>query len=115
MKAFISTDIKMNPKQLIAHYMKRWPVEVFFLEANRYFGMKSAQVRSKKAVVRYQYVLMLAYSFCGMKVSGGKVILGNQRRKHRQDIEKFKIAYAFEQGQKGKDLADVYVDFKIAT
>jgi len=114
MKAFISTDIKMNPKQLIAHYMKRWPIEVFFREGNRHLGMKTAQVRSKKAVIRYQYILMLAYSFCGMKVSGGKIVLGSQKRKHRQAIEKFKIAYAFEQGQKGRDLADVYVDFKVA-
>ena len=40
MKAFISTDIEMNPKQLISHYLKRWPIEVFFREANRCLGMK---------------------------------------------------------------------------
>ena len=114
MRIFISTDIKMNPKQLIAHYMKRWPIEVFFREANRHLGMKQCQVRSKKAIMRYQYILMLGYIFCGMKVSGGKIVLGSQRREHRQAIERAKIAYAFEQGQNGGDLTDVFGVFKVA-
>jgi len=113
MKAFISTDIQMNPRQLIIHYMKRWPIEVFFREANRYLGMKTAQVRSKKSVIRYQYVLMLTYIFCGMKVSNGKIILGSQRCIHRQAIEKFKITWAYQQGQKNTDIADVYAAFKV--
>jgi hypothetical protein len=114
MKSFISTDIEMNPKQLIAHYMKRWPIEVFFREANRYLGMKTAQVRSKKAVIRYQYVLMLAYSFCGMKVSDGKIVIGASRLKHKNAINKFRIAYIFEQGRHNRELADVYSAFKVA-
>jgi len=114
LKAFITTDIQMNPSQLIAHYMKRWPIEVFFRESNRYLGMKTAQVRSKKSVTRYQYVLMLAFAFCGMNVSGGKVVLGIQRRKHRQAIEKFKITWAYKHGQMNTAISDVLVAFKIA-
>ncbi|MCL2026634.1 MAG: transposase [Leptospirales bacterium] len=113
MKAFISTDIQMNPKQLISHYMKRWPVEVFFREANRYFGMKQCQLRSKKAVIRYQYILMLGYVFCGMSVSGGKIILGKQRREHKKSIEKFKITWIFEQAKKNRDLHDIFARFKV--
>jgi hypothetical protein len=113
MKAFVSTDIEMNPKQLITRYMKRWPIEVFFREANRCLGMKRCQVRSKKAVIRYQYVLMLCYIFCGMNVNGGKIEIGKQRREHKKAIEKFKIAWIHEQGRKGVDLADVFMVFKL--
>jgi len=114
MKAFISTDIQMNPWQLIIHYMKRWPIEVFFREANRYLGMKVAQVRSKKSVIRYQYILMLTYIFCGIKVRDGKIVLGSQRCIHKQAIEKFKITWAYQQGQMNAEIADVYATFKVA-
>jgi hypothetical protein len=114
MKAFISTDIEMNPKQLIAHYMKRWPIEVFFREANRHFGMKQCQVRSRKAVIRYQYILMLTYTFCGMTVSCGKIVLGKQKREHKKAVEKFKISWIFEQAQNNRELSDVLKVFKVA-
>jgi len=114
MRAFISTDIEMNPKQLIGHYMKRWPIEVFFRETNRHFGMKQCQVRSKKAVIRYQYILMLAYTFCGMNVSNGKIVLGKQRKEHGKAIEKFRISWIYKQAQKNVDLADVLGAFKAA-
>ena len=114
MKAFISTDIEMNQKQLISHYMTRWPIEVFFREANRHLGMKQCQVRSKKAVIRYQYVLMLGYIFCGMSVCGGKIVLGKQRRELRKSIEKFKISWVFEQARNNMLLCDVFKVFNVA-
>ncbi len=114
MKAFISTDISMNHSQMISHYLKRWPIEVFFREANRYLGMKKCQVRSKKAVIRYQYLLMLAYVFCGMSISGGKIVLGTQIREYKQSIEKFKIVWIFEQAHKKRSLADVLKVFRIS-
>jgi hypothetical protein len=114
MKSFISTDIGMNPRQLIVHYMKRWPIEVFFRETNRYLGMKQCQVRSKKAIIRYQYILMLAYCFCGMKVIGGKITLGASRKDHKRSIERFKVAWLYQQGRNNADLTDLYAIFKVA-
>ena len=76
--------------------------------------MKSAQIRSKKAVIRYQYVLMLAYSFCGMKVNDGKILIKTSRQEHKDAITTFRITYIFEQGRNGGDLADVYGVFKVA-
>lgn len=114
MKAFITTDIEMNPKQLIAHYMKRWPIEVFFREANRYLGMKQCQARSKKAVVRYQYIVMLAYIFCGLAVSRGKIVFGAKRRENKKAIEQFKVTWLVEQVRKNVDLADILKAYKLA-
>ena len=76
--------------------------------------MKQCQARSKKGVIRYQYVLMLAYVFCGMWVSGGKIVLGKQRQEHKNSIEKFKITWIFEQAQKNRDLSDIFEVFKVA-
>jgi hypothetical protein len=114
MKAFVSTDIEMNPKQLISRYMKRWPIEVFFRDTNRYFGMKKCQVRSKRAVIRYQYVIMLSYVFCGLNVDGGKIVLGKRRREHKKAIEKFKISWIHEHGRRDGELADVFKLFRVA-
>jgi len=113
MKSFISTDIEMNPKQLLLHYMKRWPIEVFFREANRSLGMKTAQVRSKRAVIRYQYILMLSYIFCGMEVTDGRIEFGKQRRKHQVVIETFHITWIHEQALKGVDISWVLAKLRV--
>ena len=114
MKAFISTDIELNPRQLITHYMKRWPIEVFFRDTNRYLGMKQCQVRSKKAIIRYQYILMLGYIFCGFEIKGDKIILGKQLRVYQKAIEKFRIGWIYEKALCHVDLTDIYSAFKVA-
>ena len=114
MKAFVSTDIEMNPKQLIFHYLKRWPVEVFFREANRCLGMKQCLVRSKKAVIRYQYILMLGYIFCGIDAAGENINLGKERRVHQHAIQKFKITWLYNQARSNVDLIDILKVFKVA-
>jgi len=113
MKAFISTDIKMSGRQLLHHYTKRWPIEVFFREANRRLGMKHCQVHSNKAVIRYQYILMLCYTFCGLEINGDSLGFSKTRRVYQNAIERFHISWIYQQAQNNVDLSYLYSVFKL--
>ena len=108
MKAFISTDVKMNGLQLLLHYTKRWPIEVFFRETNRHFGMKHCQVRSKKAIIRYQYFIIAAYIFCGLNVIDSTLTIGDVRKSFQNDFEHFRVAWIVEQTLNGVSLETIY-------
>jgi hypothetical protein len=112
MKVFVSTQTELTATQILNHYTKRWPIEVFFREANRRLGMKKCQVRSSIGIRRYQYMVMLCYIFCGMKVYNDTVGFSNQRMIHQERIEKFKIKWIFEQAEKGVSLKKVFAEFR---
>ena len=114
MKAFISTDIKMNGKQLLNHYSKRWPIEVYFRESNRRFGMKQCQVRSKKAIMRYQYLVMLAFIFCGIDVNDKDSDFSLRRKMHQKSILRFHIQWIAQQAQKNVPIQDILAAFRLA-
>ena len=113
MKAFLSTDIKMSGKQLSGHYTKRWPIEVFFREANRHLGMKQCQVSSKKAVIRYQYILLLGYTFCGLEMRGGCVNFSKNRLVYQKNIERFQVTWLYRQAQNNVDLSQIMLQLKL--
>jgi hypothetical protein len=113
LKAFISTDIKMNCSQLLKHYAKRWPIEVFFREANRRLGMKQCQVSSKKAILRYQYLVMLTYIYCGLDVDGQAINFSKQHKKYQKDIECFKIEWIAQRTKEGFNIVDILKEFKL--
>jgi hypothetical protein len=114
MKAFISTDFEMSGKQLLHHYTNRWPIEVFFRDANRYLGMKKCQVRSKKAILRYQYLLMLAYAFCGFNIGDDGIVLGKHCKSVQTKIERCKVEWIFQQAQNNCSLESVLQALGIA-
>jgi hypothetical protein len=111
LRAFISTEIALTGEEILTHYSKRWPIEVFFRETNRRLGMKQCQVRSLVAVKRYQYMVMLAYLFCGMKKEGDTLGFSEERKKHLETIEKLKIKWVYEQALNSISLEKVYTVF----
>ena len=115
MKAFISTDFKMNGKQLLQHYTMRWPIEVFFREANRHLGMKRCQVRSKKAIMRYQYLVMMAYTFCELEFNGQSASFCHQRKVFQKNIQRFHIAWIVKEAQNQSSLDDILSAFRLAS
>jgi len=112
MKAFISTDIKMSGKQLLCHYTKRWPIEVFFREANRRLGMKQCQAHSKRAIIRYQYLLLLGYTFYGMEMIGGSIGFSANRHLFQKSILRFRITWLYQQAEKNVPLDDILSLFR---
>ena len=104
MRAFISTDIKMNSKQLLLHYVMRWPIETLFREFNRHFGMKHCQVRSKKAILRYQYLLMLAYNFCEFSPQCNSSDFCKQRKSYQNNIDATRVSWIVQHALNGFSL-----------
>ena len=113
MKAFISTDIKMSGKQLLKHYSKRWPIEVYFRESNRRFGMKQCQVRSKKAIMRYQYLVMLAFIFCGIGVNDKDEDFSLCRKIYQKSIQRFHIEWIVKETQNNVPIQSILSAFKL--
>ncbi|MDR3326679.1 MAG: transposase [Prevotellaceae bacterium] len=112
LNAFVCTQVSLSTKEILNHYTKRWPIEVFFREANRRLGMKKCQVRSSTAIRRYQYMVMLCYIFCGIKVDGNVLSFSKQRLIYQESIEKFKIQWIFEQAEKGSSLSKIFAEFR---
>jgi hypothetical protein len=115
MKAFISTDIKMNGWQLLHHYTMRWPIEVFFREANRRLGMKQCQVRTKKAILRFQYLIMMAYTFCGLELDGRSIDFCHHRKIFQRNIQRSRIEWIVHETQNGISLNDILTAFRLAS
>ena len=114
MKAFISTDFKMNGRQLLHHYTMRWPIEVFFREANRHLGMKRCQVRTKKAIMRYQYLIMMAYTFCGLDFNGQSSTFCRQRKVFQKNIQRFHITWIVNEALNHSSLEDIIAAFRLS-
>ena len=113
LKIFVSTDIKMSTKQLLNHYSCRWPIELYFREANRRLGMKQCQAHSLKAVKRYQYIVMLCYTFCGLEIQGGSLGFSSQRSINEKSIEAAKLAWLYKQAQNSVPFDEILATYRL--
>lgn len=114
MKVFISTDFEMSGKQLLNHYTNRWPIEVFFREGNRRLGMKQCQAHSLKAVIRYQYIVMLCYIFCGLEFQEGVLGFSKQRHSYEKRIKIQQLSWFYSQTQNNADFNSLLRAFHLA-
>lgn len=51
-RAFLSTDLEMDPLQILRHYVSRWSMEVTFAEVRRHLGVETQRQWSDLAVAR---------------------------------------------------------------
>lgn len=61
LKCFISLDIELSTKQILKHYLNRWPIETFFRETKRRLGFDKYQIHTIKGIKRYMYLLSLPF------------------------------------------------------
>jgi len=61
-ECFFSTDVKMNPKQIIEHYVTRWNIETTFEEARAHLGLETLENYSENAVKRTVPALLGLFS-----------------------------------------------------
>jgi SRSO17 transposase len=50
-----------SAKTVLAHYLKRWGIEVFFKMSKQYLGLGDYQVLRYRAVERYLHLVLIAY------------------------------------------------------
>ena len=73
LKCFISLDIELSTKQILKHYLNRWPIETFFRETKRRLGFDKYQIHTVKGIKRYMYLLMLTYLYFELEVHSESV------------------------------------------
>ena len=65
-QAFFSTDIEMEPTDIIACFVRRWQVEVTFAELRAHLGVETQRQWSDKAIARTTPALFGLYSLIGL-------------------------------------------------
>jgi Transposase DDE domain len=48
-------------RTVLSHYLKRWPIELFFKAAKQNLGLGDYQVLRYRGVVRYLHLVLIAY------------------------------------------------------
>lgn len=61
-KAYISNIFDKTNKQVLILLLKRWKVEGWHRDAKQHLGLESYQVRKYRAVQKYVYAILLAYT-----------------------------------------------------
>lgn len=61
-QAFFSTDVKMDPVQVVEYFVMRWNIEVTFQETRAHLGVETQRQWSDKAIARTTPVLLGLYS-----------------------------------------------------
>lgn len=61
-KAFLSTDLDLNPVEILTYFVRRWQVEVTFAEVRRHLGVESQRQWSDLAIARTTPCLLGLFS-----------------------------------------------------
>lgn len=61
-EAFFSTDVKLEPEQIVNWFVLRWNVEVTFFETRAHLGIETQRQWSDKAIARTTPCLMALFS-----------------------------------------------------
>jgi len=59
--ALATDQLRWGMKTVLAHYLKRWGIEVFFKMSKQYLGLGDYQVLRYRAVERYLHLVLIAY------------------------------------------------------
>jgi hypothetical protein len=60
--AFLSTGLALSPEHIVAHFLRRWSVEVTFEEVRTHLGMETQRQRSELAIARTTPALLGLFS-----------------------------------------------------
>jgi hypothetical protein len=61
-EAFFSTDVKLEPEQIVNYFVLRWNIEVTFFETRAHLGVETQRQWSDKAIARTTPMLMSLFS-----------------------------------------------------
>lgn len=65
-QAFFSTDINLEPAQIIALYVRRWQIEVTFAETRAHLGVETQRQWTDNAIIRTTPALLGFYSLISL-------------------------------------------------
>jgi hypothetical protein len=65
-QAFFSTDVTIDPAEIIALFVRRWQIEVTFAETRAHLGVETQRQWSDKAIIRTTPTLLGLYSLVSL-------------------------------------------------
>ena len=65
-QAFFSTDVTLEPADIIVLFVRRWQIEVTFAETRAHLGVETQRQWSDKAIVRTTPALLGLYSLVSL-------------------------------------------------
>jgi hypothetical protein len=65
-QAFFSTDVSLEPTDIIALYVRRWQIEVTFAETRAHLGVETQRQWSDNAIARTTPALLGLYSLVSL-------------------------------------------------
>ncbi|WP_157047860.1 transposase, partial [Cellulosilyticum ruminicola] len=107
LKCFISLDTELSTKQILNHYLKRWPIEAFFRETKRRLGFDKYQIHTIRRIKRYMYLLMLCYLYCELEVQGMSLGFSKGLKQARNELKRLEITWIYEQAIKGISIQNI--------
>jgi DDE superfamily endonuclease len=67
-QAFLSTDLRLKARQIVAHFSRRWSMETTFQEARQYLGLDGQRQWNDRAVARTTPVRLGLYALVALIV-----------------------------------------------
>lgn len=64
LRAFLCTDCSLNVEEILAIYINRWSIEVFFRESKQKLGFDRYQIRSSQGIKCFWLLMSLSHFLC---------------------------------------------------
>lgn len=110
---FISHDLKLSAKQILKHYMKRWPIEIFFRETKQNFGLSRYQVRTLKGIKRLMLMIQFVYLYL-KRMTPNNSCMGESLRQCQRKQKQELVKLIYRKAQNGVELKTIFEELNIA-
>ncbi len=106
LRAFLCTDCSLGIEEILAIYVERWPIELFFREAKQKLGFSQYQIRSSQGIRRFWLLMSLAHFIC-CTGAGQNLPFEMGYAYFQKEIQKERVIYLYQCGAKHVPLEDV--------
>lgn len=97
LRAFVCTDVSLTTEEILAIYVKRWSIELFFRQSKEKLALDKYQIRSSRGIRRYWLIMSLAHLLCCTK-TGELCPFEDGYACFQREIQKERITYIYQCG-----------------
>ena len=112
LRAFLCTDVNLTTEEILAFYVERWPVELFFRQSKGKLALDKYQIRTSQGIRRYWLIMSLVHLLCCTK-TGGFCSFEEGYTYFQQEIKKERISYIYQCGARKIPLDEVLLDMVV--
>ena len=106
LRAFVCTENSLSLTEILAHYVIRWNIEVFFRDSKQKLAFDKYQIRSSTGIKRFWLIMSLAHFLCC--VGADKTMSFEEGYTYfNKELNKERIEYIYRCGYARLPLEDV--------